>query len=59
VVSLAADGMTVVISSHDERLGERLGAKMIYLEDGKPSSVPEQLSSADSLHDAEGNHANS
>jgi ABC-type Mn2+/Zn2+ transport system ATPase subunit len=27
VVSLAGDGMTVVISSHDERLGERLGAK--------------------------------
>jgi tungstate transport system ATP-binding protein len=59
VVSLAADGMTVVISSHDERLGERLGAKMIYLEDGMLSSAPEQYSSADLSHDAEGNHANS
>jgi ABC-type tungstate transport system permease subunit len=52
-------GMTVVISSHDERLGERLGAKMIYLEDGMLSSVPEQFSSVDLFHDAEGNHANS
>jgi tungstate transport system ATP-binding protein len=59
VVSLAGGGMTVVISSHDERLGERLGAKMIYLEDGMLSSVPEQFSSADLLRDAEGNHANS
>ena len=59
VVSLAGDGMTVVISSHDERLGERLGAKMIYLEDGMLSSVPEEFSSADLLHDAEGSHANS
>jgi tungstate transport system ATP-binding protein len=43
VVSLVADGMTVVISSHDERLGARLGARMIYLEDGKLASVPQQL----------------
>jgi tungstate transport system ATP-binding protein len=35
IVSLAAGGLTVVISSHDERLGARLGAKMIYLEEGK------------------------
>jgi len=59
VVSLAANGMTVVISSHDERLGERLGAKTILLEDGMLSRMPEQLSSANLLHDAEGNHANS
>ncbi len=59
VVSLAADGMTMVISSHDERQGERLGGKMIYLEDGKLSIMPEQISSADLLHHAEGNHANS
>lgn len=45
VVSLVADGMTAVISSHDERLGARLGARIIYLEDGKLASVPEQLPS--------------
>jgi tungstate transport system ATP-binding protein len=42
VVSLAAQGMTVVISSHDERLGERLNARMIYLEDGRLAGPPVQ-----------------
>jgi len=59
LVSLVARGMTVILSSHDERLGARLGARMIYLEDGKLSCAPEQLSSADLLHHAEESHAHS
>jgi ABC-type sulfate/molybdate transport systems ATPase subunit len=30
-----AGGITVVISSHDELLGAKLGARVIRLEDGK------------------------
>jgi tungstate transport system ATP-binding protein len=45
VVSLVADGMTVVASSHDDRLGARLGATMIYLEDGMLDRKSERLSS--------------
>jgi tungstate transport system ATP-binding protein len=59
VVALAADGMTVVISSHDDRLGARLGATMIYLEDGKLVSPPEQLPSTALPHHSEENHAHS
>jgi tungstate transport system ATP-binding protein len=59
VISLDADGMTVVIFSHDERLGERLGATMIYLEHGKLDRTLEQLPSAGLLDHAEENHANS
>jgi tungstate transport system ATP-binding protein len=35
VTSLVASGITVVISSHDELLGAKLGARVIRLEDGK------------------------
>jgi tungstate transport system ATP-binding protein len=35
VVSLVAEGMTIVMSSHDESLGARLGANVIHLESGK------------------------
>jgi tungstate transport system ATP-binding protein len=35
VVSLAAGGITVVMSSHDDRLAARLGGRVIHLEDGK------------------------
>jgi tungstate transport system ATP-binding protein len=59
VVSLATNGMTIIISSHDDRLGARLGARMIYLEDGKLVKIPEQLSSTESPQHAEGNYANS
>jgi tungstate transport system ATP-binding protein len=59
VVSLASDGMTVIISSHDERLGARLGARMIYLEDGKLGCAPEPLPSVVSTRREEGTHANS
>lgn len=43
VTSLVADGMTVVLSSHDERLGSRLGARVIRLDDGKLDTTPEQF----------------
>jgi tungstate transport system ATP-binding protein len=59
VVSLAAEGITLVISTHDDRLGARLGATVIYLEDGRLASPPEQLPSAVLPHRAEENHANS
>jgi ABC-type ATPase involved in cell division len=59
VVSLAAGGVTVVISSHDERLGARLGAKMIYLEDGKLDRTSEQLPSTGFPHRTRGDDANS
>jgi hypothetical protein len=59
VVSLVADGMTVGLSSHGERMGARLGARMIYLEDAKSSSTPKQIPSTGFLHHAKGNHANS
>lgn len=59
VVSLAAAGMTVVISSHDDRLGPRLGATMIYLEDGKLAGAPGQLPPPELPHHAEEYHAHS
>lgn len=59
VVSLVADGMTIVLSSHDERLGERLGANMIPLEDGKLDITPEQLESIEFRHCRKGNDAHS
>jgi ABC-type ATPase involved in cell division len=54
-----ADGMTVVLSSHDERPSARMGAKMIYLEDGMLSGMPERLPYADSMLRAKENHADS
>ena len=41
VATLASGGITIVMSSHDERLGSRLGGKVIYLEDGNldPAAV--------------------
>lgn len=57
-VSLAGGGMTIVIASHDERLGERLGARMIYLEDGKLDRTMEQLPFAGPQRPARGNDAN-
>lgn len=59
VASLVAGGMTVIISSHDEQLGARLGARIIYLEDGKLSHPSEQYSSADAVHHTERPHAHS
>lgn len=59
VVSRAADGITVVISTHDERLGTRLGATVIYLEDGRLASPPVQLRSTGLPYYAEENYANS
>ena len=49
VLSLVADGMTIVMSSHDERLGARLGAEVIYLEDGRLNRSPEQRPSIECL----------
>jgi tungstate transport system ATP-binding protein len=40
VVSLVAEGMTIVMSSHDELLGARLGANVIHLEGGKLVRTP-------------------
>jgi len=41
VAKLASGGITVVMSSHDERLGSRLGGEVLYLEDGRlaPTAV--------------------
>lgn len=44
VVSLSAQGMTVVMSSHDERLGARLGGRVIHLEEGKVDWMSEECS---------------
>lgn len=44
IASLAAQGMTIVMSSHDARLGAKLGGTVTYLEDGKVARSPEQLS---------------
>ncbi len=46
IASLAARGMTIVMSSHDERIGARLGGRVIYLEDGKLGRSSEQLSAS-------------
>ena len=35
VVSLVVGGMTIVMSSHDDRLGAKLGARVIRLEEGR------------------------
>ena len=59
VVSLAAGGMTIVLSSHDERLGARLGAEVIYLQDGKLAAAAEQLSSVSFASGGGGDHAHS
>ena len=59
VVSLVAGGMTIIISSHDKQLGARLGARIIYLEDGKLNRIPEKLLSANSLHYGERPHDHS
>jgi tungstate transport system ATP-binding protein len=59
VVSLVSGGMTIVLSSHDERLGRRLGAEVIYLEDGKLAAAPEQLSSVPFACGTGGGHAHS
>jgi len=59
VVSLVTDGMTIVMSSHDERLGAKLGANMIYLDDGKLDKSPEQLASIRVAHCKKDHHANS
>ena len=45
VMSLVADGMTIVLSSHDGRLGSRLGANVIHLDEGKLDTTPETLAS--------------
>lgn len=54
IASLAARGMTIVMSSHDERLGARLGGRVIYLEDGKVGRISEQLSASASPRRTEG-----
>jgi len=42
ILELAAGGeTTLVISSHDERLGSGLGATMIYLDEGKFDKIQE------------------
>lgn len=43
LTSLEAEGMTVVLSSHDDRLGERMAAKMIYLEECRVVGMLAQL----------------
>jgi tungstate transport system ATP-binding protein len=50
IASLAAGGMTIVMSSHDERLGAKLGGRVIYLEDGKVERTSERLSASASQH---------
>jgi len=44
IKGVVADGMTVVMSTHNERLVTRLGAKVIRLEDGRLSTEPESTS---------------
>jgi tungstate transport system ATP-binding protein len=44
VVSLAADGMTIVMSTHSKRLLDRLGANVIRLEDGRLNGTTESTS---------------
>jgi tungstate transport system ATP-binding protein len=57
--TLAAGGMTIVMSSHDERLGAKLGAKVIHLEEGRLEAAPEGLSSAGLPQHTGGDDANS
>jgi len=42
VATLASGGITVVMSSHDERLGSRLGGKVVRLEDGRLDPIAGQ-----------------
>jgi tungstate transport system ATP-binding protein len=44
VRDLVTDGMTVVMSTHNERLVARLGANVIPLEDGRLNTAPESTS---------------
>jgi tungstate transport system ATP-binding protein len=53
IARLAAEGMTIVMSSHDERLGAKLGARVIYLEDGTVRSS-EQFSASAAPRNARG-----
>jgi tungstate transport system ATP-binding protein len=46
IASLAAQGMTIVMSSHDERLGARLGGRVIHLEDGEVERMQGPLSAS-------------
>lgn len=55
--SLVASGMTIVISSHDDRLGAKLGARMIYLENGTLRALDEQAASTDTPCRTEENNA--
>ena len=44
LTGLVADGMTVVMATHSERVVARLGANVIRLEDGKLNGLPESSS---------------
>ncbi len=54
IASLAAGGMTIVMSGHDERLGARLGGRVIYLEDGRVGRISEPFSASASQRFTEG-----
>jgi tungstate transport system ATP-binding protein len=47
VASLSERGMTIVMSSHDDRLGARLGGRVICLEDGKIERTTEPIGVGD------------
>jgi len=57
VVSLSAKGMTIVMSSHDERLGARLGGRVIHLEEGKVDWMSEERDSGLAHEAVGGQHA--
>jgi tungstate transport system ATP-binding protein len=59
MVTLAVGGMTIVMSSHDERVGARLGARVIHLEEGRLEAAPERGPSAGLGHHTGGDNANS
>ena len=59
LASLAAGGMTIVMSSHDELLGAKLGAKVIHLEDGKLSRTPGPSPSSEFPHSTGRDNASS
>jgi tungstate transport system ATP-binding protein len=44
LTGLVADGMTIVMATHSERVAARLGANVIRLEDGKLNKLPESSS---------------
>lgn len=54
IVSLSDGGLTVVMSSHDEQLGGRLGGRVIYLKDGKVDRTSEQHPKVGSLRSTGG-----